>query len=103
MKRYLAIIAIDVRLAFRDRSVIFFNYIFPLIFFFIFVNMFHAAGGAAISYVVSQVLVIGILSNGLFGAGMRAVQDREQGILRRYRVAPISAGPILVASLVAGF
>jgi ABC-type multidrug transport system permease subunit len=28
--------------------------------------------------------------------------DREQNILRRFKVAPISPGPILVSSMVAG-
>ncbi len=49
-----------------------------------------------------MVLIMGILGNGLFGAGMRAVQEREQNILRRFKVAPISPVPILVASLVTG-
>ena len=35
MKPYLALIVNDLRLALRDRSVIFFNYLFPLLFFFI--------------------------------------------------------------------
>ena len=49
-----------------------------------------------------MVLVIGILGNGLFGAGMRAVQEREENILRRYKVAPITPVPMLVASMVTG-
>ena len=43
-----------------------------------------------------MVLVIGILGNGLFGAGMRAVQEREENILRRYKVTPITPVPLLV-------
>ena len=38
-------------------------------------------------------LVIGVLGNGLFGAGMRAVMDREAGILRRFKVTPITPLP----------
>ena len=54
--------------------------------------MLHAErGGATIAMVVTMVLVIGILGNGFFGAGMRAVQEREQNILRRFKVAPIIA------------
>ena len=52
--------------------------------------------------IVTNVLVIGILGNGFFGAGIRAVQEREQNILRRFKVAPISPLPILVASLTTG-
>ena len=36
MKSYIAFIRINLKLALRNRSVIFFNYLFPLIFFFIF-------------------------------------------------------------------
>jgi imidazolonepropionase-like amidohydrolase/ABC-type multidrug transport system permease subunit len=102
MKPYLALIATDLRLALRDRSVIFFNYLFPLVFFFGFGSMMHAERGGTTSSIVTSVLVIGVLGNGLFGAGMRAVQEREAGILRRFKVAPISPLPILVASLVSG-
>jgi imidazolonepropionase-like amidohydrolase/ABC-type multidrug transport system permease subunit len=102
MKAYLALIRIDLKLALRQRSVIFFNYLFPLIFFFVFAQAFSAEQGGAITQVVTMVSVIGILGNGLFGAGMRAVQERETNILRRYKVTPISPTPLLVASMVTG-
>lgn len=102
MKAYLALIRIDLKLAMRQRSVIFFNYLFPLIFFFIFAQAYRASEGGVITQVVTMVSVIGILGNGLFGAGMRAVQERENNILRRYKVAPISPAPLLVASMVTG-
>jgi imidazolonepropionase-like amidohydrolase/ABC-type multidrug transport system permease subunit len=103
MKPYLALIGNDLRLALRDRSVIFFNYLFPLVFFFGFGSLFHAerSTGAA-TLVVTSVLVIGVLGNGLFGAGIRSVVDREAGVLRRFKVAPISPLPLLAASLVTG-
>src|SRR5436305_4616020 len=102
MKAYLALIRTDIRLAYRQKVVIFFNYLMPLAFFFIFAQSFHAEQGGAILQVVTMVSVIGILGNGLFGAGMRSVQDREANILRRYKVAPISPMPLLVAATVTG-
>ena len=102
MKAYLALMKIDLKLAMRQRSVIFFNYLFPMVFFFVFAQAFNAEQGGVITQVVTMVSVIGILGNGLFGAGMRAVQERENNILRRYKVAPISAAPLLVASMVTG-
>ncbi len=102
MNAYLTLTRIDIRLAFRQRVVIFFNYLMPLVFFFIFAQAFHAGQGGAILQVVTMVTVIGILGNGLFGAGIRAAQDRENNILRRYKVAPISPLPLLVASTVTG-
>ena len=42
MKAYLALIRIELKLALRNRSALFFNYLFPLIFFFIFAQSFRA-------------------------------------------------------------
>ena len=102
MKTYLSLILIDLRLATRQKSVLFFNYLMPMIFFFVFAQSMHAEQGGAILQVVSMVTVIGILGNGLFGAGMRAVQEREANILRRYKVTPIGPLPLLAASTVTG-
>jgi len=103
MKVYLALFRSNMRLTMRDRSVLFFNYLFPLIFFFAFAELFHAGTGQGIAYFVGTVLTMGILGNGLWGAGMRSVQDREANILRRFKVTPISPLPLLVASMVSGW
>jgi positive regulator of sigma E activity len=76
MRAYVALFKSNMQLTLRDRSVLFFNYIFPLIFFFVFGGLFSGATGNGISFVVGMVLVMGILGNGLWGAGMRAVQER---------------------------
>src|SRR3954469_13894751 len=102
MKAFLALLKIDLKLASRNRSVLFFNLIFPLIFFFMFGQMFDAKQGNIILYVVTVVLVMGIIGSGLFGAGMRAVQEREENILRRYKVTPITPVPLLIASMLTG-
>ena len=102
MKAYVSLIAITLKLSIREKVVIFFNYIFPLIFFFAFGQILDARLGGMGMRIVSMVLVLGVLGNGLFGAGIRAVVERETNILRRYKVAPISPMPILTASIVTG-
>src|ERR1017187_3730415 len=101
MNAYIALIRCYLRLTMRDRAALFFSYFMPLIFFFMFSEMMHAERGTAM-LVVNMVLTLGILGTGLFGAGMRAVGDRETNVLRRFKVAPISPAPMLVASLVVG-
>ena len=103
MRTYIALFRSNMRLTLRDRGVLFFNYLFPLIFFFAFAELFHAGVGAGIAYFVSTVLVMGILGNGLWGAGMRSVNEREANILRRFKVTPISPLPILAAAMVSGW
>lgn len=103
MKTYLSLIAIDLKLAGRQRAVIFFNYLFPLIFFFIFATVFPVRQNSnMITYVLTMSISVGVLGNGLFGAGVRALQEREMNILRRYKVTPITPTPLLVASMVTG-
>lgn len=103
MKAYIALFRSNLQLTLRDRSVVFFNYLFPFIFFFAFAELFHAGSGMGIAYFVGTVLTMGILGNGLWGAGMRSVQDREANILRRFKVTPISPLPILVAAMASGW
>lgn len=103
MKAYLAFFKSNLRLTLRDRSVLFFNYLFPFIFFFAFAELFHAGTGAGIAYFVGTVLTMGIMGNGLWGAGMRSVQDREANILRRFKVTPITPMPILAAAMASGW
>lgn len=103
MRSYWAHIRIHLKLTFRDRLVVFFNYVFPLLFFFTFAQIFGSSRGAPSTQVVSMVLIIGVLGNGFFGAGIRAIQDRELNILRRYKAAPITPAPLLVASMVTGW
>jgi ABC-2 type transport system permease protein len=104
MKAYLSLIALDLRLAARQRAVIFFNYLFPLIFFFVFALIFRARQDpGSMTQVLTMSITLGILGNGLFGAGMRTLQEREMNMLRRYKVTPITPVPLLVASTVTGW
>src|SRR5215813_15432924 len=103
MTAYFALLAADLRISMRERSVLFFNYLFPLIFFFMFGELLDARKSlGSAQFIVSTVMAIGIMGNGFFGVGMRAVQERELGILRRLRLAPITAAPILFSSLISG-
>jgi imidazolonepropionase-like amidohydrolase/ABC-type multidrug transport system permease subunit len=103
MRPYWALFKSNMQLTLRDRTVLFFNYVFPFIFFFAFTELFKAGTGSGIAYFVGTVLTMGILGNGLWGAGMRSVQDREADILRRYKVTPIGPLPILIAAMVSGW
>ncbi|MBI4893204.1 MAG: ABC transporter permease [Acidobacteria bacterium] len=104
MRPYLAYLRTTLRLTARDRVVVFFNYLMPLIFFAAFGEGFGAkTSQGALTQVLSMVLMFGVLGSGFFGGGLRATIDREAGILRRFKVAPISPAPILLASIITGW
>jgi hypothetical protein len=94
---YLTYIRMNLRLTLRNRMALFFSYIFTLVFFGL--GAINGGGGNGLQ-LINIVLGLGVLGSGLFGVGMRAVQDREQNILRRFKVAPLGPGPILVSGLV---
>ena len=101
MKPYFALMKIDLKLALRLRTVIFFNYLFPLMFFFIYLALMRVRQDPQRIYqVLAMVITMGVLGNGLFGAGLRAIQEREMNILRRYKVTPITPAPLMLASMV---
>lgn len=101
MTHWYALTDVTFKLSVRERTVLFFNYVFPLLFFFLF-GQFARARGASAS-MIAMVLVFAVLGNGLFGAGVRTVADREANVLRRFKVAPITPMPLLVASLLTGW
>lgn len=102
MRPYIAHILSNLRLTTRERTVLFFNYAFPLGFYFLFAGLNKAKETGTIAAVLTSVLTIGLLGNGFFGGGLRAVMERENGILRRFKVAPPGPLPILVSAMVVG-
>jgi imidazolonepropionase-like amidohydrolase/ABC-type polysaccharide/polyol phosphate export permease len=98
MNSYITQIKMSLLLTTRNRAAFIFGYGMPVAFFFLFGSM---GGASAANSIVGMVLTIGVLGSGFFGAAMIAVINREQNILRRFKVAPISPGPILMAGMVA--
>ncbi len=103
MKAYLAHTENALRLLSRNKTALFFTYLFPLFFFFMFASMFGGAKNPGdMLRVISTVLTLGVLGSGFFGAGITMVQEREENILRRFKVTPSGALPILLAVLTSG-
>jgi ABC-type multidrug transport system permease subunit len=88
-------------LAMRDRGIMILTYALPTLFF-LFVSQAAAGSPGAAGTTLAMALVVGCLSNGLQGAGEQAVSQRENDMLKRLHVTPISPMPILLASMVSG-
>jgi len=97
LNSYWTQIRMNLLLTLRNRIALFFSYVFPLIFFG--VAGMNNEGGNGVQ-ILNIVLGLGVLGGGLFGVGIRAVQDRELNILRRFKVAPIGPGEIIVSGMV---
>ena len=80
---------------FRSRTALFWNLLFPLVWLFLFGFLFFCG---RVSLGMPGLFAITILSNSFFGVSYLMVSEREAGILRRYRVTPVSALTVVLAN-----
>ena len=87
------------RLALRNRAFFFFSFVMPLIFLFGAVTFFGRGGsGMEIAYVLGAILTLTVMGS-FWGLSVQLVTFREQGILRRFRIAPVGASAMLASSI----
>jgi ABC-2 type transport system permease protein len=93
---------VRMRLALRNRAFLFFSLIFPLGFLFLFLGVFARNNLAAVPYMLSSVLSLTVMGS-FWGLSVQLVTFREQGILRRFRLAPVGAGAMLASSILSNY
>jgi ABC-2 type transport system permease protein len=89
-------------LALRNRAFFFFSLVMPMIFllgaiFFVGNKKQQWAG-----YILGAILTTTVMGS-FWGLSVQLVTFREQGILRRFRLAPVGAGPMLASSIISNF
>jgi ABC-2 type transport system permease protein len=93
---------IRVRLAMRNRTFLFFSLVMPLGFLFFFVTVFSKGEPAWTAYILGAILTMTVMGS-FWGLSVQLVMFREAGILRRFRLAPLGAGPMLASSILANY
>jgi ABC-2 type transport system permease protein len=93
----------NIRLAMRTKAALFFTFMFPLIFLFVYAGIFAHGNRWVVAYLFGPVITLQIMGSAFWGLGLQSVMSRERGILRRYRLAPIGAGSMVVSSLLANY
>lgn len=93
---------IRVRLAMRNRTFLFFSLIMPLGFLFFFVTIFSKNDPVWTAYILGAILTMTVMGS-FWGLSVQLVMFREAGILRRFRLAPLGAGPMLASSILANY
>ncbi|MFZ0638761.1 MAG: ABC transporter permease [Candidatus Acidiferrales bacterium] len=91
-----------IRLAMRSRTFLFFSLAMPIGFLFGYVIFFGHGNPTAMPYLLGAILALTVMGS-FWGLSMQLVMFREQGILRRFRLAPIGAGAMLGSSILSNF
>jgi len=90
------------RLAMRNRAFLFFSLVMPLTLLFGYLGIFGRGRPQALPYLLAMVLAFTIMGS-FWGLSVQLVTFREQGILRRFRVAPVTASAMLASSLLSNY
>jgi ABC-2 type transport system permease protein len=91
-----------IRLAIRNRAFLFFSLIMPIGFLFIYAGIFGHSSPQQVPYLLGEVLALTVMGS-FWGLSVQLVTFREQGILRRFRVAPVGASAMLASSLLSNY
>ena len=94
---------VRLRLAMRNRAFFFFSLLMPMIFLFSFVTLVARGNNRQwIPYILGSVMTMTVMGS-FWGLSVQLVTFREQGILRRFRLAPVGAGPMLASSIISNY
>jgi len=83
--------------SFRSRTAIFWNLVFPMIWLFLFGFIFYRGNP---SLMMPGLFTITLISGAFFGVSYLMVSEREAGILRLYRVTPVSSMTVVLANAI---
>jgi ABC-2 type transport system permease protein len=102
MKATWALTKVRIRLAARNRLFLFFSLLMPMLFLIGAVIFIRERGGPVSSYILGALLTVTVMGS-FWGLSVQLVTFREQGILRRFRLAPVGPGPMLASSILSNY
>jgi ABC-2 type transport system permease protein len=91
-----------IQLTLRNKMFLFFSVIMPFGFFFLYAGIFAKGIPRAVQYLLGPVIALTVMGS-FWGLSAALVMFREQGILRRFHVTPVTASDMLASSIVANF
>jgi ABC-type multidrug transport system permease subunit len=102
LKHFLTLTAMRIRLTLRNKMFLFFSVIMPFGFFFLYAGVFAKGNPNIIRFFLGPVVALAVMGS-FWGLSAALVTFREQGILRRFHVTPVTAADMLASSIVANY
>ncbi len=101
MTNFVTLTRMRIQLTLRNKMFLFFSVVMPFGFFFLYAGVFARGIPRAVLYFLGPVLALTVM--GSFWGLSALVTFREQGILRRFHVTPVTPSDMLASSVVANF
>ena len=90
MKTILTLVSMRIRITLRNKAFLFFSLVIPMAFFFLYGSVFAKGNPIVVRYLLGPVVSVSVMGT-FWGLSAQIVTWREQGILRRFRLSPVSA------------
>jgi len=102
LTNFITLTRMRVQLTLRNKMFLFFSVIMPFGFFFLYAGIFAHGQPRGVRYLLGPVIALTVMGS-FWGLSAALVTFREQGILRRFHVTPVTPGDMLASSIVANF
>ncbi len=102
MTNFLSLTRMRIQLTLRNKMFLFFSVVMPFGFFFLYAGVFAKGQPAGVRFFLGPVVALTVMGS-FWGLSAALVMFREQGILRRFHVTPVTASDMLASSIVANY
>jgi ABC-type transport system involved in cytochrome c biogenesis permease component len=102
MQAFLQQFRVSLSLHFRNRMALIYGYLFPTIFLIAFWVLYRY-DRVPLARHMGELLTVTALGGACFGLPTTMVSERERGVWRRYRLAPVSTGTLLASTIAARY
>lgn len=102
MRNFVSLTRMRIQLALRNKMFFFFSVIFPLGMFFVYSGIFAKGHPRDVRFFLGPVVALNVMGS-FWGLSAMLVMFREQGILRRFHITPVTATDMLASSIFANY
>jgi ABC-2 type transport system permease protein len=102
LRNFATLTRMRIQLTLRNKMFLFFSVVMPFGFFFLYAGVFAKGQPAGVRFFLGPVVALAVMGS-FWGLSAALVMFREQGILRRFHVTPVTASDMLASSIVANY
>ena len=102
MRTILKLATVRIRITLRNKTFLFFSLVMPMAIFFLYTGVLAKGKPEAVRYWMGPILSFTVMGT-FWGLSMQLVTWREQGIQRRFRLAPIAPSSMIISSILANY
>jgi ABC-2 type transport system permease protein len=102
LRNFATLTRMRIQLTLRNKMFLFFSVVMPFGFFFLYAGIFAKGQPDGVRFFLGPVVALTVMGS-FWGLSAALVMFREQGILRRFHVTPVTPSDMLASSIVANY